>query len=124
MNTVIWIVQVIMFIKFLSIAYSHGLQRNNTKMEQSKNKFGKHSNRIHKIIAGIIFLGSIGIIIPAIIGKNNSITIISGIVLAVMTMISIIFHIRSREKPIILADIILILLLMFVTYGRLVISPL
>jgi hypothetical protein len=124
MNIVIWVLQIILCIKFLSVAYSHGMQRNNPKMDQSIDKLGNYGFLLHRIGAAVSFLGSIGILIPAIIGMDNSITVVSSIILAVVTMLSIVFHIRSREKPILIADIILTLLAAFVAYGRWIVSPL
>jgi hypothetical protein len=124
MNIILWVIQVILCVKFLSVAYSHGLQRNNTEMDLSISKFGKYGPQLHKTIAAITFLVSIAILVPAVIGMANSITIVASIVLAVMTLSSLAFHIRSREKPILIADIILMLLSAFVVYGRWILSPL
>jgi hypothetical protein len=124
MNIILWVIQVILCVKFLSVAYSHGLQRNNAEMDQSIRRFGKYGPQLHKTVAAITFLVSIAILFPAIIGMTNAITIASSAVLAVMMLFSLAFHIRGREKPILIADVILMLLSAFVVYGRWVLSPL
>jgi len=124
MNTILWILQIILCIKFISTAYSHGLQKNNIKMIESVEKFGKNGYLLHKILSVIMFVESITIIIPGIIGLNNWITIYSAIISSILMAISIVFHIRSREKPIIIADIILLLISAFVAYGRCILAPL
>jgi len=122
-NTILWLLQIILFIKFLSVAYSHGLQQNNSNMQQSIIKIGKNGLILHKLISAIIFIVSITIILPGILGMNNWITIYIALILAILIIISIIIHILSREKPLIVADIILLAIAAFVVYGRWMFAP-
>jgi uncharacterized membrane protein (UPF0136 family) len=110
-------------IKFLSVAYSHGLQPNNSNMQQSIIKIGKNGLILHKIISAIIFIVSIIIILPGILGMNNWITIYTALILSILIILSIIIHILSREKPLIVADIILLAIDAFVVYGRWMLAP-
>ena len=124
MNTILWLLQIILCIKFLSVAYSHGLQQNNSNMQQSKIKIGKNGLILHKLISAIIFVVSIIIILPGILGMNNWITIYAALILAILLIISIVIHILSREKPLMIADIILLAMAAFVVYGRWILAPL
>jgi hypothetical protein len=123
MNTILWILQIILCIKFLSTAFSHGLQKNNPNMQQSINKFGHKGLLLHKIISVIVFLGALAMILPGLFGIHNWITVYSAILLAILMMLSILFHVLSREKPVIIADIILMVLVIFVAYGRGILAP-
>lgn len=124
MNTILWLLQIILCIKFLSVAYSHGLQQNNSNMQQSIIKIGKNGLILHKLISAIIFVVSIIIILPGILGMNNWITIYAALILAILLIISIVIHILSREKPLMIADIILLAMAAFVVYGRWILAPL
>jgi hypothetical protein len=124
MNTLLWIVQGILCVKFLSVAYSHGLQPNNLNMKQAIEKMGEKSLLMHKIISAILCVAAALIILPALLDMNNWITICTALLLAILMLISIIFHLRSREKPLILADVILLFLVAFVAYGRWTLVPL
>jgi VIT1/CCC1 family predicted Fe2+/Mn2+ transporter len=124
MNTLLWIVQGILCVKFLSVAFSHGLQSNNLNMKQAIDKLGENSLLVHKIISAILFVAAILIVLPALLHMDNWITIYTAVTLAVLMMVSIPFHLRSRETPLIIADVILLLLAAFVTYGRWGLFPL
>jgi hypothetical protein len=118
MNTFLWALQIILFIKFVSVAYSHGFPQHNQSMKQSIGNMGDHGTALHRIIALLVLIGSISILIPSVLKTGNSITVYSGIFLSAMMIFSIYFHIRSREKPTIVADIILFAISVLVTYGR------
>jgi hypothetical protein len=92
-------------------------------MQQSINELGGKGLLIHKLISAIIFIGAVMIFLPGLLGMNNWITVCTAIIFTILMMISIIFHIRSREKPLILADIILMLLSACVAYGRWILAP-
>jgi uncharacterized membrane protein (UPF0136 family) len=92
-------------------------------MQQSIIKIGKNGLILHKLISAITFIVSIMIILPGILGMNNWITIYTTIFLAILIIISIIIHILSREKPLIVADIILLAIAAFVVYGRWMFAP-
>jgi hypothetical protein len=124
MNTILWIIQIILCIKFITTAYSHGLQKNNANMQDSISVFGDKSKIVHKFISVIVFIGAVAILFPAILEMNNSITISAAILLSVMMIVSIIFHIRSRNNPLLIADAILFLLILFIAYGRWKLFPL
>ena len=124
MNTILWILQIIICIKFLSVAYSHGLQKNNSTMQNAINKYGRHGMLTHKIISIILLIGSVVIILPGIIKLDNWVTIFCALILAGLMLISIYFHIRSREKPLIVADIILFAIVLFIAIGRGLLAPL
>lgn len=118
MNTILWLLQILLCIKFLSVAYSHGLQPNNSNMQQSILKMGKNGLIIHKLISVILFMISIIIILPGILGMNNWITIVAVLILAILIIVSIIIHILYYEEPLLVADIILLAIAVFVVYGR------
>ena len=92
-------------------------------MQQSIIKIGKNGLIYHKLISAIIFIVSIIIILPGILGMNNWITIYTALILAILIILSITIHILSREKPLIVADIILLAIAAFVVYGRWMLAP-
>jgi hypothetical protein len=124
MSIILWILQIILGIKFLTTAYSHALQPNNQNMKQSIEKLGSAAVPLHRLFSVIMFAVSFTIILPGLIHWSNWITVISAAVLAVLMLLSIPLHIRSREKPVIVADIVLLALCLAVAYGRWVIFPL
>jgi VIT1/CCC1 family predicted Fe2+/Mn2+ transporter len=118
MNTILWILQILLCIKFLSAAYSHGIQQNNSTMQQSIKSIGAKGPLFHKFISVILFIGSIIIILPGVLGMSHWITVYSAILLVLLLTLSILFHIRYRLKPLIFADGILMMIAAFVAFGR------
>jgi hypothetical protein len=123
MNTILWIVQCVLFIKFITTAYSHGLKLNDGKMRRSVEQLGGRGTLLHRAIALILLFSACGLLFPSILGGNTSMTLVSAFVLALMAALSIVLHARSREKPVIIADIVLMLLAAFVFIGRWIDTP-
>lgn len=124
MNTVLWILQVILCIKFVSVAYTHGLRRDKVEMRQAMQKIGAAAPPLLTLVSLGMFLAGVGLILPAAREAVSWIAPWAAALLAVMMLASIGFHLASREKPKIVADLILFAMAAFLAYGRWVIAPL
>jgi len=124
MNTLLWIVQGILGIKFLTTAFSHGIPTRNANMKQAIEKMGGYSLLLHRLVALVILFSAVAIILPAYLGMDNRVTIYAALLQAGLMLVSIPFHVLSREKPLVIADVILLLLAAFVAYGRWRLFPL
>ena len=67
-------------------------------------------------VAGL--LGALGLILPGLLGTAVWITPFSAAILAVMLMVSIFLHRRSRDDPKIFVSLVLCAMALFVLYGR------
>jgi len=123
MNILLWMLQIILFIKFLATAYSHGVGQKQELMKQAIDKMGGKSKTVHLFTSILCAIGSFGILLPDVIRQYYMVVPISAVSLGVLTLASILFHVRYREKPVVIADIILFVLLMITGYGRLAINP-
>ena len=65
MNTLLWALQVILAVKFVSVAYTHGLRPDLTKMQQGERRFGAAMRPLLALIALCALAGGIGLILPA-----------------------------------------------------------
>jgi len=124
MNTALWLLQVILSIKFTSVAFTHGIRHDQAQMQQGIQKMGQIARPLLIIIAILTLVGAVGLIVPAAFGVLTWMTPLTAAILAGLMLCSIVFHINCREKPTIIADIILFAIAAFVAYGRWVISPL
>jgi hypothetical protein len=124
LNIAIWIIQIILGIKFITVSYTHGLRQTRPTMQQAIQKMGKFSQPLLYIIAVCTFIGSVGLILPAALGILTWITPVMAVILSIMMLFSIIFHVKCREKPNIIVSVILCTLAAFVAYGRWVLAPL
>jgi hypothetical protein len=119
MDMSVYIFQAILAIKFISTAYSHGIQKNNKLMEQAIDKMGNKSITVHRVIAIICIVGALAILLPEILGILLWIVPLTLLMLGSIMLISIIFHNKYREKPRILTDIWLAIFCIFVLIGKL-----
>jgi isoprenylcysteine carboxyl methyltransferase (ICMT) family protein YpbQ len=124
MNTVLWVLQVILSIKFISVAFTHGIRHDQARMQQGIQRMGQIARPLLIVIAMLTLLGSLGLIVPAAFGVLTWITPLTAAILAALMLVSIVFHMNCREKPNTIADIVLFAIAAFVAYGRWVISPL
>ena len=124
MHIVLWVLQAILSIKCISVALTHGIQRDKTQMQQGIQKMGPIARPLLIVIAVLTMWGSAGLVIPGAFGFLTWVTPLTASILAILMLLSIVFHLQCREKPKIFADIVLFAMAAFVAYGRWVISPL
>jgi hypothetical protein len=123
MNVILWALQIILAIKFVSVAYTHGLRPNPTKLQRGRQRLGAAARPLLTLIALGAFLGGVSLILPAATGILTWLTPWSAALLALMMLAAIGFHITCREKPNHAPSFILFALAAFVAYGRWVIAP-
>ena len=123
MNTVLWILQVILCIKFVSVAFTHAFRRDKAEMQQAIQKMGTPARPLLTLAALGTFLGGIGLVLPAASAALAWLAPWAAAWLALMLLVSIGLHVLSRNSPKIWVSVILFALAAFVAYGRWVIIP-
>jgi hypothetical protein len=118
MDTALWIIQIILAIKLISTAFTHGFRQSLPSMQEAIQKTGKGSRSLLAVVAAGTFLGALGLVLPGILGASNWITEVTAVMLAGMLLISIFLHVRGREKPIIFVSVLLFAFAVFIAYGR------
>ena len=124
MNTVLWILQIVLCLKFVSVAYTHGFRADQAKWQQGMQRFGAAARPLLALIALCAFLGGVGLILPAATGILTWLTPLAAALLALMMLLAIGFHVACRETPNVVAGLVLFALAAFVSYGRWVLVPL
>jgi hypothetical protein len=124
MNLILWIVQIILAIKFLSVVFSHGFRQGQVKMQQGIQKMGASTPLLLSAIAILLFLGGAGLILPGALGFLPWLVPYSAALLAVMMLVSIPLHLHCREDAKVFVSIILFALCALVAIGRWLILPL
>lgn len=123
MNTFLWIIQVILGIKLITVTYTHGLRQRLATMQETIPRLGKAARPLLTLAAAGTLLGTLGLLLPGVTNLPGIITPISACVMAAMLLVSIVFHLKSREKPKIFVSLVLFAFAAFVAYGRWVLSP-
>lgn len=123
MNIAVWIIQIILGIKLITVSYTHGLRQSQPTMQETIHKMGKFSPPLLYLIAVCTFIGTLGLILPGLLGWSTWITPVTAAIMAMMLLFSIFFHLKSREKPKFFVSVILFAFAVFVAYGRWVLFP-
>jgi hypothetical protein len=124
MNLALWAIQIILGIKLINVSYTHGLRQSQPTMQAAIQKMGKLSQPLLVIIAICMFIGTLGLILPGVLGLSSWITPVTAVILSIMLLFSIFFHVKYREKPKIFVSVVLFAFAALVAYGRWVLVPL
>lgn len=124
MNNLLWIIQIILSIKLLTVTYTHGLRQSKLEMREAIQKMGTISRPIHYLIAACTFIGTLGLILPGFLVVPTWMTPLSALGSALLLLVSIYFHIQSRESPKVFVSIVLLVFALFIAYGRWALVPL
>jgi uncharacterized membrane protein YphA (DoxX/SURF4 family) len=122
MNIILWILQVLLGLYFLSVGVSHftlppGLPGPMAWMYEL-------STGLHIISGTAEILGGLGLILPGLTRIQTRLTSLAAFGLALVMLLAAGWHVTRGEVPNIVMTIFLALLLGFVGYGRWKLSPL
>ncbi len=123
-NTALWVIQIILGIKMLNVSYSHGLRQSQPTIQEAMQKMGRFSQPFLYLIPVFTLMGTMGLILPGVLGSSTWIIPVTAALLSVILLFSIYFHIKFREKPKVFVSVILFAFAVFVAYGRWVLVPL
>jgi FtsH-binding integral membrane protein len=124
MNVVLWVLQLALAVKFLSVGFTHGLRPDPEKMERGNRRFGAAARPLLIGIAAAVLLCAVGLVLPALVGAAAWLVPWAAAVLAAMMLGAIGFHLACRDVPKTWASAILFALAALVAIGRGVIAPL
>ena len=124
MNMALWIIQIILCIKLVTVSYTHGLRQSQPTMQEAIQKLGEFSQPLLYIISVSTFIGAVILVLASVLGLSNWVISITAIIISIMLLFSIFFHVKSRENPKIFVSAILFVFAVFVAYGRWVLFPL
>jgi len=123
MNIALWIVQILVALAFL-MAGSMKVSQPTDKLKNNMAWAAHMTPGIVRLIGTLEILGAIGLILPAVTHILPWLTPVAAIGL-VLTMIGAsIVHIRLKEFSRLGVPLILLLLALFIVYGRFMIAPL
>jgi hypothetical protein len=124
MNILLWILQIILAIKFFSTAFTHGLGQGSTKMARGLERMGSYARPVLYLVAVFSMLAAAGLILPAVPGATAWTAVPAAAVLAAMNLLSLVLHRACREKHNLLPNLVLFAMAGFTAYGRWLLAPL
>ncbi|GHJ49861.1 hypothetical protein Cs7R123_72030 [Catellatospora sp. TT07R-123] len=117
MNTALWVVQILLGLAF----FAAGLMKSTQPKEKLRANLGwvdDYSAGMVKLIGVSEVLGGIGLIAPWATGIAPVLTPIAAVALAAVMVAAAVVHLRRKEYPGIVFNVILGALAVFVAVGR------
>ena len=117
-NTLLWVLQIILAIKGITSAFTHTFQHSKPAMQEAIGKVGGSAKPLLHAISLLLLIVSLGLVLPGVMSLPGMIVPFSAAGMAAMMLVSLFFHVKYREKPLIFADLILFALCAFTAYAR------
>jgi uncharacterized membrane protein YphA (DoxX/SURF4 family) len=117
-NLVLWIVQILLALAFGMAGFMKATKPVDTLVARMA-WAADYSPRTIKLIGVVEILGALGLILPQLTGIAPVLTPIAAIGLAIVMVLAIGVHLRRREYPVVLFNVILLALSIFIAWGRL-----
>jgi len=124
MNLLLWAVQIVLAVKFLSVTYTHGLRAGKGKMASGRQRLGGAGRPVLVAIALGALLGAAGLVLPGVTGLLPWLTPWAAALLAVMMLVGVGMHLSCRDGANPVPGLVILALAAFVAYGRWVLAPL
>ena len=124
MNIALWIVQALLAMAFL-MAGGMKLMKPKSEIEEKMAWAKDFSQGQIKMIGLVEVLGALGLILPAATGIMPILTPVAAVGLALTMLGALITHLRRKDGAgETMPSVVLMLLSLFVAYGRFVLAPL
>ena len=118
MNVVLWIVAIVLAVAFLASGLMKLAQPRQKIVESGMGWAGDFSDGAVKAIGALEVLGALGLILPAVFDVATVLVPIAAVGLALVMAGAAIVHLRRKETQMVVVNVVLILLAVFVAWGR------
>jgi hypothetical protein len=122
MNTLLWVLQIIGALVYGASGVMKVFMFD--KASEGVQSFGALPRSVWMTLGVVELLCVIGLIVPAALHWRPTLTVAAAAVLALESLVFIGVHVKYREIPPIVMSGILGLVMAFIAYGRMVLSPL
>jgi hypothetical protein len=122
LDIILWIAQVLLALGFLAVGYNHAFNAAKMQAIHGMQWIGAVPRRLMTFI-GLCEMAGGGVVAPALTGIQSWLTSLAAGQLAVVMLLAFVFHVVRREYPNLAINIVLLLLAVFVAYGRTVLLP-
>ncbi len=123
MDIAIWVVQVLLALAF-GMSGIMKLAQPAEKLATNMGWVKDFSPQTVKIIGLLELLAAIGLILPAVTGVLSWLTPLAALGLVALMIGAILTHLRRKEQQMMVVNAVLLLLAVFIVYGRFVAAPL
>ncbi len=117
MNTVLWVIQIVLAVAFLAAGTAKVTQPKQ-KLRERMAWVDDYSQPMVRFIGSMEILGALGLVLPAATGIAPILTPIAAVGLVVVMVGAAVTHLRRHEIPNIAANAVLLVLAAVVAWGR------
>lgn len=121
MNILLWVLQVLAALLYAASGVMKVFLFD--KVSRDVPSFGALPRQAWMALGIVELVCTVGLIVPAALRWQPTLTVVAAIVLAVESLVFIGVHVQYRELPPIIMSGVLGLLMAFIAYGRLVLKP-
>src|SRR5260370_27098182 len=122
MTIALWVVQILLALAF-GMA---GIMKSSQPIEKLKKNMswvGHMAPGVVRLIGVLEFLGALGLILPAATNILPWLTPVAAAGLVITMIGAIVVHVRLKEAKVVMAPLILLLLALFIVFGRFILAP-
>ena len=121
MNTLLWVLQILAALLYGASGVMKVFLFD--KISGDVRSFGALPRNVWMALGILELVCVVGLIVPAAFHWQPALTVVAATVLAIESLVFIGVHVRYREIPPIIMCVVLGLLMAFIAYGRIVLSP-
>jgi hypothetical protein len=122
-HLLLWAGQIVLAIKLITIALTHGIRPDAVKMERGHARFGALARPLLIIIAVVAFLAALAVTLAPLVELSGNFVVWAAGFAAAFMLLGVALHVRCQEKPKPFVGVILALIALAVAYGRAVVAP-
>jgi hypothetical protein len=116
MTYLVWALQIILAVKFLTAAFTHVFRQDKATLEYGIQKMGSKSKPILAVVSALLAIDAVMLVLPRALGWDLMLTVYAAALGALLMLGSIVFHLKCRETPKVWVSGILFLMSLFIIY--------
>ena len=121
MNILLWVLQVLAALLYGASGVMKVFLFD--KISADVPSFGALPREVWRVLGIVELVCAVGLIVPGAFHWQPGLTVVAATVLAIESLVFVGVHVKYRETPSIIMSGALGLLMVFVAYGRMVLSP-
>jgi uncharacterized membrane protein YphA (DoxX/SURF4 family) len=121
MNILLWVLQILAALLYGASGVMKAFLFD--KVSADVPSFGALPREVWRALGVLELVCAVGLIVPTFVYWHPALTVAAAVVLAIESLVFVGVHVKYRETPSIIMSGILGLVMAFVAYGRMVLTP-
>lgn len=117
MNTLLWLVQLLLALTFLAFGLLH-LLRPRDKLLQVTPWVEDYPQTLVKAVGALELMGALGVVLPSALGTAPGVVVASAVGLGLISLGGVVVHLLRSERDRVALPAVLLVAAVFVAWGR------